>query len=50
MKTFHIIWTDIDGTVNSTYETFDDFETCEEWLKSIGATYWEIGMIDTEYE
>ena len=44
MKIFHIIWTDETGIINSAFKEFIDFESCEEWLKSIHATYWEIGI------
>jgi len=48
MKTYHIIWTDETGIVNSAYKEFSDFESCEEWLKSIHALYWEIGIDDSD--
>jgi hypothetical protein len=44
MKEYHIIYTDETGIINSVVMEFIDFESCEEWLKSIHAIYWEIGI------
>jgi hypothetical protein len=44
MKEYHIIYTDETGEVKSLYKEFRNFESCEEWLKSINAVYWEIGL------
>jgi len=46
MKQFHVIYTDQTGIINSEVKEFDDFISCEDWLKSINAKYWEIGVDD----
>ena len=44
MEEYHIIYTDETGEVKSLVKEFIDFESCEEWLRSIHAVYWEIGI------
>jgi hypothetical protein len=44
MKNYHVIYTDETGVVTSGFVEFIDFDSCEEWLKSIHAVYWEIGL------
>lgn len=44
MKKYHVIYTNESGEVISGFMEFIDFDSCEEYLKSIGATYWEIGL------
>ena len=46
MITYHIIYTDEAGIIQSVYKEFIDFASCEEWLESIHAIYWEIGIPD----
>jgi hypothetical protein len=46
---YHIIYTDKNGDVHGIYKPmneFKKFEDVEQWLKSIGAKYWEIGFPD----
>ena len=43
---FHIIYTKIDDSMAANYHEFESFLDAETWLKSIGAKYWEIGIID----
>ena len=39
----HILYTDKNGKFHSTYKVIT-FSEAEEWLKSIGAIHWEIGV------
>ena len=45
MKDFHIMYTAKDGTFHSINKEFASFTAAESWLKSIGATWWEIGSM-----
>ena len=40
---YHILYTTIDGEFVSVEKKFPSFAAVEQWLRSIGATYWEIG-------
>ena len=41
---FHIIHTKKDGSIVAEYMEFETFAKAEEYLESIGSTYWEIGI------
>jgi len=41
---YHLLYTLKDGTVVSEEKEFATFTEAENWLKQIGAIYWEIGI------
>jgi len=43
MNKYHIMYTDKDGKFVNTEMRFTSFEAVENYLKVIGAIYWEIG-------
>jgi len=43
---FHIIYINRHGIRVSENREFEDFNKAEDWLESIGATYWEIRIFD----
>lgn len=45
---FHLLYNDKDGKFRNKEMEFEDFDSCENWLKQIGAKYWEIGFIDRD--
>ena len=48
MKSFHLIYKDKNGDMQSEYKNFVAFSKAEDWLKSIGAIDWEIGIPDND--
>ena len=43
---YHILYTSKKGEFRELYKYFKSIEKAENWLKSIGAKYWEIGFLD----
>lgn len=41
---YHILYTASNGDFVTTEREFLSFAAIEQWLRSIGATYWEIGL------
>jgi len=41
---FHLLYTSQDGKFMNEKKEFADFNAAEEWLESICAKYWEIGI------
>ena len=41
---YHILYTASSGDVVTVEREFSSFAAVEQWLRSIGATYWEIGL------
>ena len=44
MKLYHLLFTDKDGNFRNETMKFNSFEDAENYLKRIGAVYWEIGV------
>lgn len=44
---YHILYT-ISGKFIAVDKEFPSFAAVEEWLRSIGAVYWQIGLPDKE--
>jgi len=44
MTNYFYIYTSKSGDVLSDLREFDSFKDCEDYLKNIGATYWEIEL------
>lgn len=41
---YHVLYTASSGDTVTVEREFPSFATVEQWLRSIGATYWEIGL------
>lgn len=44
---FHILYT-VNRKFYDEEREFETFAKCEEWLESIGASRWEIGILDVK--
>lgn len=43
---YHILYTARSGDFVTVEKEFSSFAAVKDWLRSIGATYWEIGLPD----
>ena len=50
MNEYHLIYTAKSGKVISEMRKFSSLTICEGWLRSIGATRWEIGIANSDRE
>lgn len=49
VKNFHVIYT-VGKTIYQDTVRFNSIADCEEWLKEIGASFWEIGAWTIDIE
>jgi len=47
---FYVIHTKKDGSIVAEDMEFDTFTETENYLESIGSTYWEIGVNNNEFQ
>ena len=48
MESYHIIYKDKNGNPESTFKEFETFKQVEDWLESINAIDWQIGVDDNK--